>query len=40
MQDKAALHFEDDVGESLGVGTNFIGGTLCKRCFRIQSHVS
>jgi len=40
MQDKATLHFEDDVGESLGVGTDFIRRTLCKRCFRIQSQVS
>jgi hypothetical protein len=40
MQDKAALHFEDDVGESLRVGTDFIRRTLCKRCFRIQSQLS
>ena len=40
MQDKAALHFQNDVGESLGVGTDFIGRSLCKRCFRIQSLLS
>ncbi len=40
MQDETALHFEDDVGQSLGVGTNFIGRSLCKRCFRIQSLLS
>lgn len=40
MQDETALHFEDDVGKSLGVGTNFIGRSRCKRCFRIQSLLS
>ena len=40
MQDKATLHFQNDIGESLGVGTDLIGRTLCKRCFRIQSPLS
>jgi len=37
VQHETTLHLEDDVGQSLGVGTEFIGRTLCKRCFRIQS---
>ena len=40
MQDKATLHFQNDIGESLGVGTDLIGRTLCKRRFRIQSPLS
>src|SRR5205085_9609742 len=40
VQNETALHLENDVGKSLGVGTDFIGGTLCKRCFRVQSQVS
>ena len=37
MQHKAALHLEDDVGQSLGVGTEVVGRGLGKRRFRIQS---
>jgi hypothetical protein len=40
MQNETALHLEHDVGQALGVGTDFIGGTLCKRCFRVQSLLS
>ena len=40
VQNETALHLENDVGKSLGVRTDFIGGTLCKRCFRVQSQVS
>jgi hypothetical protein len=37
MQHEAALHFENNVGESLSVGSNFIGGCLRERRFRVQS---
>ncbi len=40
VQNETALHLQNDVGKSLGVGTDFIGRSLCKRCFRIQSLLS
>ena len=40
MQNKAALHLEDDVRQSLGVGTEFVRRSLRKRRFRIQSHLN
>jgi hypothetical protein len=38
MQNKASLHFQNDVGKPLGVSTDFRG--WCKRRFRVQSVLS
>ena len=40
MQNKAALHLQNDVGEALSVGTELIRRTFCERCFRVQSVLS
>ena len=40
MENEAALHFQNDVGKLLGVGTKLIGRTLGERCFRVQSDLS
>ena len=40
VQHETTLHLEHDVGQSLGVGTELTGRSLCKRCFRIQSFLS
>jgi len=40
MQNEAALHLQNDVGEAFSVGTELIGRTLCERCFRVQSDLS
>jgi len=39
MQDKTALHFQNDVGESLGVGTDFIRRTLVQTPFPYSKPV-
>ena len=40
MQHETTLHVENDVGESLGVSTDLIGGRLCEHRFRTQSHLT
>lgn len=40
MQNEAALHFQNDVGKLLGVGTELIGRAFGERCFRVQSALN
>jgi hypothetical protein len=40
MQNKTSLHFQNDVGKALSVGTELTRRTLCERCFRVQSFLS
>src|SRR5690349_12602246 len=37
MQNETALHFQNDVGKTLGIGTELIRRTFGERCFRVQS---